>query len=63
MDSLRDHAELREFILENVEQLGEKRVLGTGSYGSVQEVSVYSYSSSTYSVQVQRAHRFIIMIL
>ena len=30
--------ELREFVLENVEVFGEERVLGTGSYGSVQEV-------------------------
>ena len=34
--SLRD--ELQEFVLENVEMFGEERVLGTGSYGSVQEV-------------------------
>ena len=34
--SLRD--ELGEFVLENVEVFGEERVLGTGSYGSVQEV-------------------------
>ena len=34
--SLRD--ELQEFVLENVEIFGEERVLGTGSYGSVQEV-------------------------
>ena len=27
-----------EFVLENVELLGDERVLGTGSYGSVQEV-------------------------
>ena len=30
--------ELREFVLENVEVFGDERVLGTGSYGSVQEV-------------------------
>ena len=30
--------ELREFVLENVEVFDEERVLGTGSYGSVQEV-------------------------
>ncbi len=39
MFSLRDDANLREFVLENVEHFGEERVLGTGSYGSVQEVS------------------------
>ena len=39
MFSLRDDADLREFVLENVEHFGEERVLGTGSYGSVQEVS------------------------
>ena len=33
---LRD--ELQEFVLENVELFEEERVLGTGSYGSVQEV-------------------------
>ena len=33
-----DRAEFREFLLENVEQLGEDKILGTGSYGSVQEV-------------------------
>ena len=30
--------ELREFVLENVEVFDDERVLGTGSYGSVQEV-------------------------
>ncbi len=40
MFSLRDDADLREFVLENVEYFGEERVLGTGSYGSVQEVSL-----------------------
>ncbi|XP_064407554.1 serine/threonine-protein kinase TAO3-like isoform X3 [Halichondria panicea] len=40
MFSLRDDAELREFVLENVEHFGEERVLGTGSYGSVQEVMI-----------------------
>ena len=39
MFSLRDDADLREFVLENVEHFGEERVLGTGSYGSVQEVT------------------------
>ncbi len=39
MYSLRDNADLMEFVLENVEHFGEERVLGTGSYGSVQEVS------------------------
>ncbi len=39
MFSLRDDADLREFVLENVEHFREERVLGTGSYGSVQEVS------------------------
>ena len=33
--------ELREFELENVEILNDERVLGTGSYGSVQEVRLY----------------------
>ena len=37
--ALRDDANLREFVLENVEHFGEERVLGTGSYCSVQEVS------------------------
>ncbi|XP_064407275.1 mitogen-activated protein kinase kinase kinase 21-like isoform X2 [Halichondria panicea] len=40
MFSLRDDADLREFVLENVEHFGEERVLGTGSYGSVQEVMI-----------------------
>ncbi|XP_064407543.1 mitogen-activated protein kinase kinase kinase kinase 4-like [Halichondria panicea] len=40
MFSLRDDANLREFVLENVEHFGEERVLGTGSYGSVQEVMI-----------------------
>ncbi|XP_064407277.1 uncharacterized protein LOC135352075 isoform X2 [Halichondria panicea] len=40
MFSLRDDAHLREFVLENVEHFGEERVLGTGSYGSVQEVMI-----------------------
>ncbi len=39
MYSLRDVADLSEFVLENVEHFGEEKVLGTGSYGSVQEVS------------------------
>ena len=39
MFSLQDDANLREFVLENVEHFGDERVLGTGSYGSVQEVS------------------------
>ncbi|XP_064389683.1 uncharacterized protein LOC135337644 [Halichondria panicea] len=38
--ALRDDANLREFVLENVEHFGEERVLGTGSYGSVQEVKI-----------------------
>ncbi len=33
MYSLRDDADLMEFVLENVEHFGEERVLGTGSYG------------------------------
>ena len=33
--------ELQEFVLENVEMFSEERVLGTGSYGSVQEVKSY----------------------
>ena len=33
--------ELREFVLENVELLNDERVLGIGSYGSVQEVRLY----------------------
>ena len=33
--------ELREFVLENVELVDDERVLGTGSYGSVQEVRLY----------------------
>ena len=36
VSSLRN--ELREFVLENVEVFGDERVLGTGSYGSLQEV-------------------------
>ena len=36
MSRLRE--ELQEFVLENVELFDEERVLGTGSYGSVQEV-------------------------
>ncbi|XP_064389641.1 uncharacterized protein LOC135337608 isoform X2 [Halichondria panicea] len=40
MFSLRDDANLREFVLENVEHFGQERVLGTGSYGSVQEVMI-----------------------
>ena len=35
MYSLRDVADLSEFVLENVEHFGEERVLGTGSYGSL----------------------------
>ncbi|XP_064389638.1 uncharacterized protein LOC135337606 isoform X4 [Halichondria panicea] len=40
MFSLQDDANLREFVLENVEHFGDERVLGTGSYGSVQEVMI-----------------------
>ena len=36
--------ELREFVLENVELFDDERVLGTGSYGSVQEVTLYRHS-------------------
>ena len=36
MSRLRE--ELQEFVLENVKLFDEERVLGTGSYGSVQEV-------------------------
>ncbi len=37
-----DRAEFTEFLLENVEQLGKDKILGIGSYGSVQEVHAWS---------------------
>ncbi len=64
--ALRDDANLREFVLENVEHFGEERVLGTGSYGSVQEVShcmlcrflcTVSSVSASYSSVTASMHR------
>lgn len=38
MASLRDLDDLRKYVVENVRQTEEDRVLGTGSYGTVEEV-------------------------
>ena len=43
--------ELQELVLRNVEVPGEENILGTGSYGSVQEVRLVS--SWTLSERVE----------
>ena len=40
MASIRENRDLREFIVEDVLQTEDDRVLGTGSYGTVEEVQL-----------------------
>lgn len=56
MASLRENQDLREFLLENVQQTEEDRILGTGSYGTVEEVQLVidrSLLSSARHIQLQ----------
>ena len=46
LDSLRENRDLREFIIEDVQQTEDDRVLGTGSYGTVEEVSINHYTTA-----------------
>ena len=40
MASLRENQDLREFVIQDVQQTEEDRILGTGSYGTVEEVQL-----------------------
>ena len=40
MAPLREDQDLREFVIQDVQQTEEDKILGTGSYGTVEEVQL-----------------------